>query len=123
MGERGGKFRGTLLPHSRIQLAQQFGIPAGRAAAEVVELVDDPAEPAVLPADPDGVEPAVEPLAALPVVLGMADLSLMELVLTSQHLLGSGEVVEPLCCAAAKPMPAIVAAAARIAIFFMDVSR
>jgi hypothetical protein len=88
-------------------------------------LVDEPAEPAVLPAEPDGVEPAVEPDVvppdALPVVEPIVDdLSLMVLVLTSQHLLGS-TVLEPVPvpCALAKPMPAIVAAAAMIAIFFM----
>ena len=101
-------------------------MPAGRAAAEelVPVPVDVPAEPAVLPAEPDGAEPAVAPLAALPVVELPApiDLSLMVLLLTSQHLLGS-RVLEPVpVCATAKPTPAMVAAAARMAIVFIDVS-
>jgi hypothetical protein len=49
---------------------QQFSMPAGRVAALVPEPVDElvelPAEPAVLPAEPDGVEPTVLPLLALP---------------------------------------------------------
>jgi hypothetical protein len=86
-------------------------------------LVDAPAEPAVLPAEPDGVEPAVEPDVALPVVEDpiVDGLSLMVLVLTSQHLLGSSVLEVPVPCALAKPTPAIVAAAAKIAIFFMGV--
>jgi hypothetical protein len=66
-------------------------MPAGRAAAlpvdGVLELVDVPvpAEPAVLPAEPDGVEPTVLLLVPLPdaVVLGAWFFTL--LVLTSQH--------------------------------------
>jgi hypothetical protein len=48
---------------------QQFSMPGGRVAAlvpEPVELEELPAEPAVLPAEPDGVEPTVLPLLALP---------------------------------------------------------
>jgi hypothetical protein len=80
---------------------QQLGMPAGRTA-EVEELVDvpEPADPAVLPAEPDGVEPAVLLLPVVPVAFGLvvvvmpeADLSLTVLVLTSQHLLASA--VEP----------------------------
>jgi hypothetical protein len=101
-------------------------MPAGRTAAEGLfgVPVDVPAEPAVLPAEPDGVEPAVAPLAALPVVeLPVPiDLSLMVLLLTSQHLLGSTAVEPVPVCAAAKPTPAMVAATARMTIFFMDVS-
>jgi hypothetical protein len=96
------------------------------AAVPLLLVVVLPAEPAVLPAEPDGVVPAVEPDVAapdaLPVVEPIADdLSLMVLVLTSQHLLGSSVPDVPVPCALAKPMPAIVAAAARIAIFFMGV--
>jgi hypothetical protein len=43
-------------------------MPAGRALPAATEPVDVPAEPAVLPGEPEGVEPAVEPGAALPVV-------------------------------------------------------
>lgn len=86
-----------------------------------------PAEPAVLPGEPDGVEPAVAPLVALPdaalPVVEPIGLSLIELELTSQHLLGSTVVVPVPVCAPANPMPAMVAAAARTAIFFMCVSR
>ena len=104
-------------------------MPAGRAAADGLVAAPVPAEPAVLPAEPDGVDPEVVdpevvPVAALPVVelLVPADLSLIMLVLTSQHLLGS-RVLDPVpVCAAAKPTPAMVAATAKMAIFFMGVS-
>ena len=86
----------------------------------------------MLPAEPDGIEPEVAPVAAAgdgEVVdelvdepdVELVDLSLIILVLTSQHLFGSGVVV--LVCAPAKPTPAIIAAAAKRAIFFMEVSR
>jgi hypothetical protein len=89
--------------------------------------VDEPAEPAVLPAEPEGVDPTVLPLLALPVegallaALEPVDLSLMVLVLTSQHLFGSSMPDPvPVCCAVAKPTPAMVATTARAAIFFME---
>ena len=65
-------------------------MPAGREAAVPDVLVPDdvslPAEPAVLPADPDGVEPTVLLVEAelLDVVLAGA-WSFTVLVLTSQH--------------------------------------
>jgi hypothetical protein len=87
--------------------------------------VDEPAEPAVLPAEPEGVDPTVLPLLALPVegVLDelevVVDLSLMVLVLTSQHLFGSRALDPVPVCAMAKPAPAMVATTATAAIFFM----
>jgi hypothetical protein len=53
-----------------LEFNQQFSMPGGRVAALVPVPVDEleelPAEPAVLPAEPDGVEPTVLPLLALP---------------------------------------------------------
>jgi hypothetical protein len=69
-------------------------MPAGRAAALGLEELDVPAEPAVLPAEPDGDEPTVPLLvpAVLPDAMEPGGWFLMELVLTSQHWLADGAV-------------------------------
>jgi hypothetical protein len=114
-------------------VSQQFGIPAGRAAALPADPEPEPdAEPVLLPELPELPEPVI-PLVEEPVVLPDEDplaafLSRAMLVLTSQHWLDA-EVEpepepEPVPCALAKlarPKSAAAETAARQS-FFMDVS-
>jgi hypothetical protein len=113
---------------------QQFSMPAGRVAALVPdelepldELLGAPAEPAVLPAEPDGDAPTVPlllvpPLLVLPEAIEPGAWFLILLVLTSQHWVFDPPGLGVVPWAWAATIPASIAAeASRARLRFMRV--